>query len=70
MTGDYLRTQARTCLAWARDCFDLTTATRLRLMAEEFAAKADEIEAADEASFESYGIPARSRTFEARSDDS
>lgn len=42
---DYLRQQAATCLRWASDCFDLGTATRLRLMAEEFMAKADEIEA-------------------------
>jgi hypothetical protein len=42
---DYLRRQAATCLKWAGDCFDLGTATRLRLMAEEFLAKADEIEA-------------------------
>jgi hypothetical protein len=44
MTSDYLRNQARTCLAWARECFDLATATRLRLMAEEFFAKAEEID--------------------------
>jgi hypothetical protein len=41
---DYLRTQAETCLRWARDCFDLATATRLRLMAEELTGKAAEIE--------------------------
>jgi hypothetical protein len=44
MTSDYLRNQAKTCLSWARDCFDLATATRLRLMAEEFVAKAEEID--------------------------
>ena len=44
MTSDYLRNQAKTCLAWARECFDLGTATRLRLMAEEFLVKADEID--------------------------
>ena len=70
MTGDYLRTHARTCLAWARDCFDLTTATRLRLMAEEFVTKADEIDAADESSFNPYGIPARPPALHTRSDDS
>ena len=70
MTGDYLRTQARTCLAWARECFDLTTATRLRLMAEEFIAKADEVDAADETSFDPYGLPAEPAAFETRSDDS
>ena len=40
----YLRKQAAACLEWSRSCFDLTTAQRLRLMAEEFLAKADEIE--------------------------
>jgi hypothetical protein len=69
MTGDYLRRQARTCLAWARDCFDLTTATRLRLMAEEFMTKAEEADAADETSFDPYGIPADPPAFETRSDD-
>jgi hypothetical protein len=44
MTSDYLRNQAKTCLTWARECFDLGTATRLRLMAEEFLAKAEEID--------------------------
>jgi hypothetical protein len=45
VTADYLRRQAATCTSWARECFDLETATRLRLMADEFRAKADEIEA-------------------------
>ena len=44
MISDYLRNHARTCLTWARECFDLGTATRLRLMAEEFLAKAEEID--------------------------
>jgi hypothetical protein len=44
MTSDYLRNQAKTCLMWARECFDLSTAARLRLMAEEFLAKAAEID--------------------------
>jgi hypothetical protein len=44
VTADYLRKHARTCLDWARDCFDLSTATRLRLMADELNAKAAEIE--------------------------
>jgi hypothetical protein len=45
VNGDYLRKQANKCLSWARECFDLETATRLRLLAEEFRAKADEIDA-------------------------
>jgi hypothetical protein len=44
MISDYLRNQAKTCLTWARECFDLSTATRLRRMAEEFLAKAEEID--------------------------
>ena len=42
--SDYLRRQAVTCLKWAGECFDLETAMRLRLMSEEFIAKADEID--------------------------
>jgi hypothetical protein len=44
---EYLRNQANACLRLARDCFDLATAARLRLMAADFRAKADEFEAAD-----------------------
>ena len=43
--ANYLRAQAATCLNWSRDCFDLTVATRLRLLAEELMAKAAELEA-------------------------
>jgi hypothetical protein len=39
-------------------------------MADEFIAKADEVDAADETSFDPYGIPAEPSAFEARSDDS
>ena len=46
MFADYLRAQADKCDRWSRDCFDLTAATRFRLMAEEFRMKATEIEAA------------------------
>jgi hypothetical protein len=46
VTADYLRQQAATCMLWSRDCFDLASARRLRLMAEEFLAKAAELEAA------------------------
>ncbi len=42
VAAEYLRHQADTCLRLARECFDLTTAMRLRLMADEFNAKADE----------------------------
>jgi hypothetical protein len=43
-TPDFLRRQAENCLRIARSCFDLTSAERLRLMAAEFMAKADEME--------------------------
>jgi hypothetical protein len=43
-TPEFLRRQAENCLRIARNCFDLTSAERLRLMAAEFQAKADEID--------------------------
>lgn len=72
MTSDYLRQQARTCMQWARDCFDLQTAGRLRMMAEEFAAKAAEIEtsAKYEIDLDSRPDPRRPAPFEIRSDAS
>ena len=45
MIVDYLKNQASRCMSLARACFDLETARQLRLMAEEFKAKADEIAA-------------------------
>jgi hypothetical protein len=44
MNAEYLRQQAATCLYLSRQCFDLGVAERLRLMAGDFSAKADEIE--------------------------
>ena len=75
VSGDYLRKQAATCLAWARECFDLETATRLRLMAEEFNAKANEIKANEiEASWnissDSVRTPPGAAPFATGSDDS
>ena len=43
-TPEFLRRQAENCLRIARSCFDLASAERLRLMATEFQAKADEID--------------------------
>ena len=40
---DYLKDQAATCLRWARETYDLSTAENLRRMAEEFLAKANEL---------------------------
>ncbi len=42
MNPDYLRRQAEICLRIARACFDLAAAERLRLMAADLSAKADE----------------------------
>jgi hypothetical protein len=47
--ASYFRHQAATCLQWASDCFDLTTATRLRILADHFVDKARKIEAQDQA---------------------
>jgi hypothetical protein len=44
LTPEFLRRQAENCLRIGRGCFDLTSAERLRLMAAELNAKADEIE--------------------------
>ena len=70
MTAEYLRKQARTCLEWARECFDLGTAARLRLMAQEFSAKAAEIEANARYELEPRSNPRHSAAFEIRSDAS
>jgi hypothetical protein len=42
--AEYLRRQAENCLRIARHCFDLSSAERMRLLANELNAKADEIE--------------------------
>jgi hypothetical protein len=42
--AEYLRQQAATCMRLARATFDLTTAERLRFLAAELNAKADELE--------------------------
>jgi len=46
-TPEFLRRQAENCLRIARSCFDLSSAERMRLMANELCAKADEIERRD-----------------------
>ena len=43
-TAEFLRRQADNCIRVARQCFDLTASERLRIMAAELRAKADEIE--------------------------
>ena len=42
--AEYLRRQAESCLRIARNCFDLGSAERMRLLANELKAKASEIE--------------------------
>ena len=44
LSAEYLRRQAENCLRIARSCFDLTSAERMRLLAGELKAKADEID--------------------------
>jgi len=44
ITAEFLRRQAENCLRIARNCFDLGSAERLRLMAVELQTKADEID--------------------------
>ena len=46
--SEYLRRQADNCLRIARDCFDLATAERLRLMAAELQAKAERSRSEDD----------------------
>ncbi len=43
--ANYLWKHGRACLQWAQECFDLSTATRLRRMGEDFVAKAAELDA-------------------------
>jgi hypothetical protein len=40
--SEYLRRQAQLLKQWARNCFDLTTAERLRHMATEFEDRAED----------------------------
>ena len=42
--AEYLRRQAQNCLRIGRNCFDLSSAERMRLLANELNAKANEIE--------------------------
>ena len=44
LTTEFLRRQAENCLRIARSCFDLSSAERLRLTANDLNAKADEID--------------------------
>jgi hypothetical protein len=44
LNTEFLRRQAENCLRIARSCFDLSSAERLRLMAQELRAQADEID--------------------------
>ncbi len=42
--AEFFRKQAAKCLRLSRNCYDMETSRHLRQMAEEFAAKADEVD--------------------------
>jgi hypothetical protein len=44
LNAEFLRRQAENCLRIARSCFDLSSAERLRMIAHDLNAKANEIE--------------------------
>jgi hypothetical protein len=44
MTPEYFNDLARRCRSFAHECFDLEGATRFRMLAEEFLAKAKELD--------------------------
>ena len=44
LNAEFLRRQAENCLRIARSCFDLSSAERLRMIAQDLNAKANEIE--------------------------
>jgi hypothetical protein len=46
-SASYFRKQAEICRQLSRTCFDLTVAGRLRELADEFTARAVELEAAE-----------------------
>ena len=46
--ADYLWKHGKACLDWAHECFDLSTATRLRKLGEDLLAKAEEVEVASQ----------------------
>jgi hypothetical protein len=48
LTAEFLRRQADNCVRVARQCFDLTASERLRIMAAELRAKADELDEEDD----------------------
>ena len=57
---EYLRRQAENCLRIARHCFDLSSAERMRLLANELNAKADEIERTEKVDVVMFGRSASS----------
>ena len=66
--SDYLRRQADACLRIARAGFDLGTAERLRVLASELRAKADELDdeqdnQEDERSFQRHMQPGSGQRF-------
>ena len=57
LDAEYLRHQAETCVRIARTTFDLATAERLRFMAADLRAKADELD--DQKSIEPHMMTGR-----------
>jgi hypothetical protein len=55
LSADYLRRQADNCLHIARSCFDLASVERMRHLAGELKAKADEIEKQDAVASHIFG---------------
>jgi hypothetical protein len=60
--ADYLRRQAENCLRIARNCFDLSSAERMRLLANELKAKADEIDQRENVDIAVFGRAGSSST--------
>ena len=44
VTSEYYQALARRCESYARECFDLQSVTRFRLLATEFQTRAQELE--------------------------
>jgi len=55
--AEYLRQQAAACQRLARNTFDLTTAERLRYMAADLQAKAEQVEDEDRDEFQFPMVP-------------
>ena len=68
-SAEYLRMQAATCLRWAANSVDIALVSRLQSMAEEFLAKAAELEAPIEPASDLNPTAAPDASFQAGGDD-